>query len=222
MTTAKKLLTADDLLAMPDDGKKYELVRGELIEMPPPGYMHGVVVGRIGRRIGNFVEEHNLDFIETFEVGIYTEQAPDTVRAPDYTLTSLARIIAPLPQRGYVFGLIPDLVVEVISPGYSATAAEARARDVAGRRRAAGSGGVHCHGGDSRPFRRWLGTAFRRRRYVDLRAGTAGICLPGGRYFRPTSGNGGARRIRIRGLWDSAADGGRFVVESAHSVGQRG
>lgn len=39
----------------------------------------------------------------------------------------MARIIAPLPQRGYVFGLIPDLVVEVISPGYS-TAAEARAQ----------------------------------------------------------------------------------------------
>ena len=128
MTTARKLLTADDLLAMPEDGKKYELVRGELIEMPPPGYMHGVVIGRIGRRIGNFVEEHNLDFIETFEVGIYTEQAPDTVRAPDYTLTSLARIIAPLPQRGYVFGLIPDLVVEVISPGYSRSDAEARVR----------------------------------------------------------------------------------------------
>ncbi|MDE2788206.1 MAG: Uma2 family endonuclease [Chloroflexota bacterium] len=128
MTTARKLLTADDLLAMPDDGKKYELVRGELIEMPPPGFMHGMVIGRIGRRIGNFVEEHSLDFVETFEVGIYTEQDPDTVRAPDYTLTSLARIIAPLPQRGYVFGLIPDLVVEVISPGYSTAAAEARAQ----------------------------------------------------------------------------------------------
>lgn len=57
MTTSRKLLTADDLLAMPDDGKKYELVRGELIEIPPPRFMHGMVIGRIGRRIGNFVEE---------------------------------------------------------------------------------------------------------------------------------------------------------------------
>ncbi len=128
MTTAKKLLTADDLLAMPDDGKKYELVRGELIEMPPPGFMHGVVTGRIARRFGNFVEEHGLDFIETSEVGIYTEQDPDTVRAPDYTLTSLARITTPLPQRGYVLGLVPDLVVEVVSPDYSVSAAEARAQ----------------------------------------------------------------------------------------------
>jgi hypothetical protein len=28
MTTQKKLVTADDLLAMPDDGKRYELIRG--------------------------------------------------------------------------------------------------------------------------------------------------------------------------------------------------
>ena len=37
MTTAPKPLTADALLAMPDDGKRYELVRGELIEMPSLG-----------------------------------------------------------------------------------------------------------------------------------------------------------------------------------------
>ena len=30
MTTSKKLLTADELLAMPDDGMRHELVRGEL------------------------------------------------------------------------------------------------------------------------------------------------------------------------------------------------
>ena len=38
MTTAKKLFTSEDLLAMPDDGKRYELIRGELIEMPPASH----------------------------------------------------------------------------------------------------------------------------------------------------------------------------------------
>jgi Uma2 family endonuclease len=52
MTTAKKLMTADDLLAMPDDGNRHELVRGELIEMPPPGIMHAIVTGRLGMRMG--------------------------------------------------------------------------------------------------------------------------------------------------------------------------
>ncbi len=127
MTTARKLLTADDLLAMPEDGKKYELVRGELIEMPPPGIMHGIVTDRIGRRIGDFAERLGLG-ITSGDVGIYVEQDPDTVRAPDYVFISRDRLREPLPSSGYARGLIPDLVVEVISPGYSVSAAETRAR----------------------------------------------------------------------------------------------
>ena len=47
MTTAKKLMTAEELLALPDHDNRQELIRGELIEMPPPGLMHGLVVGRV-------------------------------------------------------------------------------------------------------------------------------------------------------------------------------
>lgn len=128
MTTAKKLLTADDLLAMPDDGKKYELVLGELIEMPPPSVIHAVVTGRIGYRISHRIEEGNLPFIYGPEAGIYLEQDPDTVRAADFTVVSLERIGGPIPERGYIFGLIPDLVVEVISPGNSVMDAQLRAQ----------------------------------------------------------------------------------------------
>ena len=128
MTTAKKLLTADDLLAMPDDGKWYELVRGELIEMPPPSFMHMVVTGRIGHLFSSFVVEHNLDFIYGPEAAAYIEQGPDTVCAADYALIARDLIPDPPPQRGYVFGLIPDLVVEVVSPGNSVTAAGRRAQ----------------------------------------------------------------------------------------------
>ena len=123
MTIAGKLLTADDLLALPDDGKRYELVRGALIEMPPPGIMHYIVTGRIGHRIGSFVEENELDFFYGPEAAAYIEQQPDTVRAADYALISYDRFTEPIPQRGYVAGVVPDLVVEVISPGYAAAAA---------------------------------------------------------------------------------------------------
>ena len=126
MTTAKKLLTAADLLAMPDDGKRYELVQGELIAMPPPGIMHGIVTDRISGLFRDFVRQHNLDFISTSEVGIYIEQAPDTIRAPDYALIARARITEPLPERGYAAGVIPDLVVEVVSPDYPMTAVDSK------------------------------------------------------------------------------------------------
>ena len=50
MTTAKKLLTADDLLAMPDAGKRYELIRGVLIEMPPTSHQSGRIADLFSRR----------------------------------------------------------------------------------------------------------------------------------------------------------------------------
>ena len=115
MTTQKKLVTADDLLAMPDDGKRYELIRGALIEMPPTSHEHGRVAARVGRRIGNFVEEHDLGHDIAAETGVNIERDPDTMRAPDYGFISYDRMAEPPPSRGFA-DVIPDLVVEVVSP----------------------------------------------------------------------------------------------------------
>ncbi len=122
MTTARKLLTADDLLAMPDDGNRYELARGELLIMPRPGIMHTVVTGQLGGHIWHFIQENNLDFISGPEAAAYIEQNPDTVRAADYAIIPYRRGVEPLPDQGYIPGLVPDLVVEVISPGYRSAA----------------------------------------------------------------------------------------------------
>ena len=125
MITVRKLLTADDLLAMPRDGSRHELVRGELITMPPPGIKHAVVTGQIGGHIWRFVRANDLDFISGPEAAAYIEQNPDTVRAADYALISYRGGVDSLPDQGYIPGLIPALVVEVISPDYSpARAAE--------------------------------------------------------------------------------------------------
>ena len=122
MTTARKLLTADDLLAMPDDGNRYELVRGELVSMPPPGIMHTVVTGHIGGHIWNFIRANNLDFIAGPEAAAFIEQNPDTVRAADYALIPYRGGVDSLPDQGYAPDLVPELVVEVISPGYRSAA----------------------------------------------------------------------------------------------------
>ena len=128
MTTAKKLLTAEDLLAMVDDGKRYELVRGELIEMPPPSIRHTIVTGNIGELFGAFIRQRRLGFIRGPEAAAYLERDPDTVRAADYALIAIDRITEPLPERGYVFGLVPDLVVEMIPPDYRAAVVDAKTR----------------------------------------------------------------------------------------------
>ncbi len=123
MTTARKLLTADDLLAMPrGDGYRHELVRGELITMPSPGLMHALVTGNFGFHIANFVHQNNLPNLGGPEASAYIEQNPDTVCAADYAIYSRQDLIDPLPERGYVTGLVPVLAVEVISPGYRSAA----------------------------------------------------------------------------------------------------
>jgi len=119
MTTEGTLLTADDLLRLPDDGQRHELVRGELRTMPPAGGEHGLIAGRAFRRIANFVEDEELGFVFAAETGFRIFLNPDTVRAPDVAFVAVdrfpdGRIPARFPE------LAPDLVVEVVSPYDSA------------------------------------------------------------------------------------------------------
>ena len=51
--------TEADLLRMPADGRKYELVDGE-IRVGPAGARHGLVCVRLVLRLGGFVEERSL------------------------------------------------------------------------------------------------------------------------------------------------------------------
>jgi Uma2 family endonuclease len=43
MAVVRQQVTADELLLMPDDGFRYELVQGELRQMIPAGNVHGRV-----------------------------------------------------------------------------------------------------------------------------------------------------------------------------------
>ena len=115
-TTATRLITADELLLLPDDGYRYELVKGELTEkMPPPKYRHGVVVARFAMALANYADDNDYgDVVDN--AGFHLESAPDTVRAPDVAWIAPGRVIADpvvYPQ------IVPDLAVEVKSPGDS-------------------------------------------------------------------------------------------------------
>ncbi len=127
MTTAKKLMTAAELLALPDDGKRYELIRGVLITMAPASAPHGSVTDLIGRRIGNFVEANNLGKTYATETGVFIEHGLDTVRAPDYAFISHERFAGASPSSGYS-EIIPDLVVEVITGDYRSSVVDAKTR----------------------------------------------------------------------------------------------
>ncbi len=59
MVTAAQI-TASDLEAMPD-GERFELVKGALREMPPPGSSHGFMQMELGLELRQFVKHHGLD-----------------------------------------------------------------------------------------------------------------------------------------------------------------
>ena len=117
MTTAKKLLTADDLLATPDDGMRRELIRGELVEMPPASDDHGFVGDELTWQIGTFIRLHRLGRGRLAETGfqLQIEGDGETVLAPDYAFVSYERMANRPQPHGYAQA-IPDLVVEVFSP----------------------------------------------------------------------------------------------------------
>jgi Uma2 family endonuclease len=115
-----RLLTAEDLLHLPDDDYRYELVAGRLIRMPPPGALHGFIISGIGSALHRFVEERGLGYVFIHEVGFKLASDPDTVRGTDVAFVRRDRLPTGIPA-GYVSGA-PDLTVEVMSPDDRLTA----------------------------------------------------------------------------------------------------
>jgi Uma2 family endonuclease len=123
MSTIVPLMTADQLGDLPDDGHRYDLLRGELLKMSPAGRGQGRIAIKFGRLFDNFVVEHNLGETYAAETGFLLSTDPDTVLAPDVSFISRER----LPKIQGVSGFIPippDLAVEVISPSDRLTQVE--------------------------------------------------------------------------------------------------
>jgi Uma2 family endonuclease len=103
--------TLELLHRLPDDGNKYELVRGELFVTPPPSYGHETVLAKLHDILAPFVREHQLGYVYRPKAVMRfegSEVEPDLmVRAahPDVRDDDSDWTRAP----------IPELVVEVLS-----------------------------------------------------------------------------------------------------------
>ena len=116
MSTTTQTMTADELLLMPKEGMRYELVKGELKEMAPAGFEHGIVIAKLTWRLGQHVEMNNLGVVCGAETGFKIGSKPDTVRAPDIAFVSAERLSQIGITKKFWSGA-PDLAVEVLSPG---------------------------------------------------------------------------------------------------------
>jgi Uma2 family endonuclease len=118
MVDTKRITTADELLRMPDDGQRHELVRGELRTMTPAGSEHGVVGSFLAGELVPHVRARKLGRVMDGQTGFRLASRPDTVLAPDVAFVSRERIEAVGVPKGFWPGA-PDLAAEVVSPSDS-------------------------------------------------------------------------------------------------------
>lgn len=104
--------TYEDYLRLPDDGRRYEVIRGVLYVSPSPTYDHQYVITQLFRKLGRFVEESQLGIVLTapFDILLGTIATPVE---PDFLFLRAGRE----PRAGDSnYRGVPDLIVEVLSP----------------------------------------------------------------------------------------------------------
>ncbi len=116
--TDTKRLTADDLLRLYSEGIRGELIRGKLCQTMPTGQEHGEIVVNLVVLLGMFIKPRKLGRLTASDAGVWLERDPDTVREPDIAYFSAEKMPLGTRVTGYA-EVVPDLVVEVVSPNNS-------------------------------------------------------------------------------------------------------
>jgi Uma2 family endonuclease len=102
-------LDYSDLRLTPDDGKRYELLRGGMLVTPSPGPQHQRVSKRLQRQLEAYFETRALG--EVFDAPIDLILTPQDVFVPDLVVVCDP---AQISKRG--IEATPALVVEILSP----------------------------------------------------------------------------------------------------------
>jgi Uma2 family endonuclease len=126
MSQPARFVTAEELLQYPDS-RYSELVRGVPHVCEPPGGVHGRIAGRMVARLGDYVDRLGLGTVMV-EAGYVLQRAPDTVRGPDVSFISAARLPPERIPEQFIPGA-PDLAVEILSPSSRWTDVEERITD---------------------------------------------------------------------------------------------
>lgn len=114
--------TSTDLDLMPDDGKRYEVIDGELYVSKQPGWHHQYVCVRLCRFLDEWNDASGLGVVNLAPGLIFAE---DDDVAPDLVWISRERLARVLGDDAKLHAA-PEVVVEVLSPGI---ANERRDRD---------------------------------------------------------------------------------------------
>ncbi len=132
MSAQKTLVTAELLPGLSSrlssEGKRTELVEGELVVMAPAGGRHGRIANTIAYFLTQVSRDRKWGTVFAAETGFLLRRDPDTVRAPDVAFVSSERLGTDEAPAGFL-KMAPDLPVEVVSPSDSAAAVQSKVED---------------------------------------------------------------------------------------------
>lgn len=111
MVAINRSATIQDLDAIPDDDRVYELLNGEISVAATPTWKHQLTVFEIAQTLSNWVRSHSLGVVQIAPLDVILDERnvvqPDVIFVRSVDLANV--------QNGRFHGT-PPLVVEVISP----------------------------------------------------------------------------------------------------------
>lgn len=111
MPNAVKRWTREEVLALPDDGNRYELIDGELLVTPSPRVLHQLAVWALYDRVHPYVRAHRLGRTGLAPSDLDLESGQSV--QPDVFVVPLRQGRQPIEWAD--FG-IPLVIAEVLSP----------------------------------------------------------------------------------------------------------
>lgn len=111
----RKVWTDEEFMALPQDGHRYEIVNGELMDMGNSGALHGNIAIILSSALFAVVNAQNLGAL--FDSSTAFKMKNGNKRCPDISFFAKTRLqgMTELPT-GFLEGA-PDLVIEILSPG---------------------------------------------------------------------------------------------------------
>jgi Uma2 family endonuclease len=106
--------TYEDYLRLPEDGNRYEVIRGALYVTPAPAYLHQFSVVKLIRYFDEFVSDNELGVVLSAPFDIKLPFGIASPVQPDLIVFRLGNEPKPGDKN---FEGVPDLVAEVLSPG---------------------------------------------------------------------------------------------------------
>ena len=114
IATEKKIWTDEAFMALPDDGDRYEIVNGELVNMGNSGMAHGDLCAFLVGNLAIYVRAKKLgsvcDSSTAFKMKLGNKRSPDISFVAKERLKGLKKL-----PKGFFEGA-PDLAIEVLSP----------------------------------------------------------------------------------------------------------